>query len=90
MKKFCLLTLSLLIIGIILFSSCSEQDPAGRFDRPFFLYYPMILVHSPFLPTPDLEEWNDNELRQRPDDREQAELGTALPHHFKQVDEYEN
>jgi arylsulfatase A len=22
-------------------------------DRPFFAYYPMILVHSPFVPTPD-------------------------------------
>tara|TARA_R110002049_G_scaffold285698_4_gene467029 strand:- start:177122 stop:178402 length:1281 start_codon:yes stop_codon:yes gene_type:complete len=22
-------------------------------DEPFFLYYPMVLVHSPFLPTPD-------------------------------------
>ena len=22
-------------------------------DKPFFIYYPMILVHSPFLPTPD-------------------------------------
>ena len=22
-------------------------------DRPFFLYYPMVLVHDPFVPTPD-------------------------------------
>lgn len=22
-------------------------------DQPFFLYYPMVLVHSPFVPTPD-------------------------------------
>ena len=22
-------------------------------DKPFFLYYPMVLVHNPFLPTPD-------------------------------------
>jgi len=22
-------------------------------DEPFFLYYPMVLVHSPFVPTPD-------------------------------------
>lgn len=22
-------------------------------DKPFFIYYPMILVHSPFIPTPD-------------------------------------
>ncbi len=24
-------------------------------DQPFFVYYPMILVHNPFLPTPDSE-----------------------------------
>lgn len=24
-------------------------------DQPFFVYYPMILVHSPFVPTPDSE-----------------------------------
>ncbi len=27
-------------------------------DRPFFLYYPMMLTHSPFQPTPDTAEWN--------------------------------
>jgi arylsulfatase A len=27
-------------------------------DRPFFLYYPMILTHSPYQPTPDSAEWN--------------------------------
>jgi arylsulfatase A len=27
-------------------------------DRPFFLYYPMILTHSPFQPTPDSPEWD--------------------------------
>lgn len=26
--------------------------------RPFFIYYPMILPHDPFLPTPDSEDWN--------------------------------
>jgi arylsulfatase A len=38
-------------------------------DKPFLLYYPMILVHAPFVPTPDSEEWNDSELRQKADDR---------------------
>lgn len=32
-------------------------------DKPFFLYYPMLLVHSPFVPTPDSKEWNDKDLR---------------------------
>jgi len=25
--------------------------------RPFFVYYPMVLVHDPFVPTPDSEDW---------------------------------
>ena len=30
-------------------------------DNPFFIYYPMVLVHDPFVPTPDSKEWiNDN------------------------------
>ncbi len=27
----------------------------SRENKPFFVYYPMILVHSPFIPTPDSE-----------------------------------
>lgn len=27
-------------------------------DNPFFLYYPMILTHDPFQPTPDSAEWD--------------------------------
>lgn len=27
-------------------------------DGPFFLYYPMTLVHAPYQPTPDSEEWD--------------------------------
>ena len=26
-------------------------------DKPFFVYYPMILPHGPFVPTPDGEDW---------------------------------
>ncbi len=32
-------------------------------DDPFFIYYPMALVHDPFLPTPDSEDWTDLEKR---------------------------
>lgn len=28
-------------------------------DQPFFLYYPMVLTHPPFGPTPHSEEWAD-------------------------------
>ena len=38
-------------------------------ERPFFLYYPMILVHSPFVPTPDSEEWKHKNLRHTRNDR---------------------
>ena len=27
-------------------------------SKPFFLYYPMILTHDPFQPTPDSADWN--------------------------------
>jgi arylsulfatase A len=27
-------------------------------DKPFLLYYPMILTHCPFEPTPDSEDWD--------------------------------
>jgi len=27
-------------------------------ERPFFVYYPMALVHCPFCPTPDSEDWD--------------------------------
>jgi arylsulfatase A len=35
--------------------------------EPFFVYYPMVLVHDPFVPTPDSEDWNDPQNRYRSD-----------------------
>jgi arylsulfatase A len=40
-------------------------------DRPFFLYYPMILTHGPFVPTPDSPAWNP----QARSDREGRNVG---------------
>lgn len=37
-------------------------------DKPFFLYYPMILTHDPFQPTPDSPDWDatiSSEAKQR-------------------------
>jgi arylsulfatase A len=31
--------------------------------EPFFVYYPMVLVHDPFVPTPDSPEWSDPSKR---------------------------
>lgn len=32
-------------------------------DHPFLVYYPMVLVHNPFTPTPDSPEWADPDMR---------------------------
>ncbi len=31
--------------------------------QPFFVYYPMVLVHEPFVPTPNSPEWSNPEHR---------------------------
>ena len=35
--------------------------------KPFFIYYPMVLVHDPFVPTPDSPEWKDKSRRYEKD-----------------------
>ncbi len=32
-------------------------------DKPFFIYYPMVLPHDPFVPTPDSHAWKDTSRR---------------------------
>lgn len=34
---------------------------------PFFVYYPMNLVHDPFVPTPNSSDWENPDLRYRQD-----------------------
>lgn len=34
-------------------------------DRPFFLYYPMILTHDPFQPTPDSGDWDPKAIGEK-------------------------
>lgn len=36
-------------------------------DEPFFAYYPMVLVHDPFVPTPDSKNWQEKEFRYKND-----------------------
>ncbi len=36
-------------------------------DEPFFLYYPMILTHNPFQPTPDSPNWNPESVGENVD-----------------------
>lgn len=36
-------------------------------NHSFFIYYPMVLVHDPFVPTPDSPEWKDSTRRYEKD-----------------------
>ncbi len=42
-------------------------------ESPFFVYYPMVLTHDPFVPTPDSPEWKSGN-RQRSHKRFFAEM----------------
>ncbi|PCE66462.1 hypothetical protein B7P33_03975 [Sediminicola luteus] len=42
--------------------------------QPFFVYYPMVLVHNPFVPTPNSPEWQDPALRTKQDPRFFADM----------------
>ena len=35
-------------------------------NKPFFVYFPMVLVHSPFVPTPDSEDWTKAKQKSNP------------------------
>ena len=48
-------------------------------DRPFFLYYPMLLTHGPYQPTPDSPEW---------DPKAMGENVNRRPKHFGDMVEY--
>ena len=48
-------------------------------EKPFFLYYPMILTHNPFQPTPDSPEW---------DPKTDGENKQQSPKHFTDMTAY--
>ncbi len=43
-------------------------------EEPFFLYYPMVLTHSPFVPTPDSKAWENKTLRHKHDNKYFADM----------------
>ena len=47
-------------------------------DTPFFIYYPMMLVHDPFLPTPNSKDWEN----------EQNRLNSNNPEYFPEMVSY--
>lgn len=48
-------------------------------DKPFFLYYPMMLTHDPYQPTPDSPNW---------DPKAQGEKVNRKPEHFGDMVSY--
>jgi arylsulfatase A len=48
-------------------------------DGPFFLYYPMMLTHAPYQPTPDSRDW---------DPKAQGEQVNMKPEHFADMVAY--
>lgn len=48
-------------------------------DKPFFLYYPMMLTHAPFQPTPDSKAW---------DPKAKGEQVNRRPEHFADMVAY--
>ena len=56
------------------------RDFVGRHkDKPFFLYYPMMLTHAPYQPTPDSKTW---------DPQAKGENVNQRPEHFGDMVEY--
>ena len=47
-------------------------------NSPFFIYYPMMLVHDPFLPTPNSKDWKN----------EQNRLNSNNPEYFPEMVSY--
>ena len=47
-------------------------------NSPFFIYYPMMLVHDPFLPTPNSKDWEN----------EQNRLNSNNPEYFSDMVSY--
>ncbi len=43
----------------------ARQFIASHKDQPFLLYYPMILTHAPFQPTPDSPDWDPKTSNER-------------------------
>jgi arylsulfatase A len=52
---------------------------ARKKAEPFFLYYPMMLTHDPYQPTPDSKDW---------DPKAQGESVNRKPAHFGDMVEY--
>jgi len=48
------------LYGPDFFENYVEKFIDSNKDKPFFLYYPMVLVHEPFVSTPKSKDWKTN------------------------------
>ena len=55
------------IYGPEIFANFITDFIERKAGQPFFVYYPMVLVHDPFVPTPDSPEWADPSRRYEKD-----------------------
>jgi len=49
--------------GPDIFMAFIEDFLTRHRQKPFFLYYPMVLPHAPHMPTPDSPEWKTNRYK---------------------------
>ena len=62
-----------------------ESFIAANSKGPFLVYYPMILVHSPFVPTPDSPDWAGDKAKGKPKARGKQ---SAAGRHFAEMVAY--
>lgn len=60
--------------GPDIFESYIEDFIDADREKPFFVYWPMALVHDPFVVTPDSPEWDSAEDRYAKDNRHFPEM----------------
>jgi len=63
--------------------ACEFIDRQAKANKPFLLYYPMMLPHWPFDPTPDSKDWDPG--KRQNDDHEKNADTTSLPHFIDMV-----
>jgi arylsulfatase A len=66
-------------IDFITRHSHAAEKHAAEKDKPFFLYYPMMLTHGPYMATPDSKDW---------DPKVMEESGSKDHQHFADMVQY--
>lgn len=69
--------------------ACDFIERQAKADQPFLLYYPMILPHWPFEPTPDSHDWDPDYRKDDPFEKNTAESRNRKSlKHFKDMVAY--